>query len=292
MYEFLNNISYTQLNKYQKNKATWLENEKYSKSTKLTYWILMNKNICPIEVQKSKDLRDFTDEEIQEVLNGSKSNNIKTITSLKSIIHSYIKGNDKNRTCCDITATTNVEYQSLNEFYNMIDNLKCSDVDKMLLVLARYGVSNIDVSNIQWNDVDKYNMVIKFGKLNLPIDNKFLYYLDRAYNCNSYDYKTSTIEYIDYGYIIKVSNKSDKKQLNNNTISTRIHTTYKNNGIKRVSITNLNVYRQFDLLFDILKVKGKITYEDVRNVLSIFYEKHSLNKEQYLKERFTVLNEQ
>ncbi|OSA95710.1 UNVERIFIED_ORG: hypothetical protein B2H93_04630 [Clostridium botulinum] len=292
MYKILNNTSYTQLSEYQKNKATWLENKKYSKSTKLTYWTLINKNIYPTEVKKNKDLRDFTDEEIQEVLNNSKSNNMKTITSLRSVIHSYIKEYDKDRVYCGISVKADIDYQSLDEFYNMIDNLKCSDVDKMLLILARYGVSNKDISNIKWNDVDKYNMVIKFGKLNLPIDNKFLYYLDMAYNCNLYDYKTSTIEYIDYGYIIKVSNKSDKKQLNNNTISTRIHTTYKNSGIKRVSITNLNAYRQFDLLFDILKVKGKITYGDVRNILNIFYEKHSLNKEQYLKEKFTVLSKQ
>lgn len=292
MYEFLNNISYTQLNEYQKNKATWLENEKYSKSTKITYWILISKNICPIEIKTNKDLCDFTDKEIQEVLNSSESNSVKTITSLKSVIYNYIKFYDTTRVFDEVSVTTNIEYQSLDEFYKMIDNFKCSDVDKILLVLARYGVSGKYISSIKWNDIDKDKLIVKIGNINLPIDNKFLYYLDRAYNCNSYDYKTSTIEYTDYGYIIKASQKSNEKKLNNNTISTRIHATYKNNDIKRVSITNLNVYRQFDLLFDILKTKGRITYEDIRTVLNILCEKHSVAKEQYLKERFITLSEQ
>jgi len=148
-------------------------------------------------------LCDFTDEEIQEVLNNSESNSVKTVTSLKSVIYNYIKFYDTTRVFDEVSITTKIEYQSLNEFYKMIDNFKCSDVDKMILVLTRYGVSGKDISSIKWNDIDKGKMTIKISNINLPIDSNFLHYLDRAYNCNSYDYKTSTIEYIDYDYIIK-----------------------------------------------------------------------------------------
>jgi hypothetical protein len=136
MYEFLsNNITYNGLNKYQQSKVNWLQNNKeYSEATKITYWALINNHICYIEKEKDKDLYYFTNEEIEDMLN--KNNNMKTTSILKSIISNYTNKSLKN-----IKLKSDIQYKMIDEFYKFVENLKCSDIDKMILVLARYGVS-------------------------------------------------------------------------------------------------------------------------------------------------------
>lgn len=289
MYKFLNeNTSYNDLNLYQRYKADWLENNKeYSQATKRTYWVLINNNICSTEKILDKDLHVFSEENIKEVLN--RVDNMKTATILKSIISKYTNSN----LIRNIEIKSKIKYQSLGEFYEIIKNLKCSDVDKMILVLARYGVNTQDIVNIKWKQVSKDKLVLKLNdRIELPIDKRFIEYLDRAYKCTSYDYKTSTLNYIDKGYIIKVSDKTELDVLNRDSLYTRVKALSNNNGLARISLRELNSYRQYDLLFYIIKQKGEVKYDDVREVLKVLYGNSTKNKDQYLKERFEMISQQ
>lgn len=289
MYEFLGeDITINDLNLYQRHKADWLEkNKEYSKATKKTYWVLINNNICPKEREKNKDINDFSNKEIQEIMNGL--DNMKTATILKSIISKYINLESRG----NIKIKPNIKYQTLDKFYMVIKNLRCSDIDKMILILARYGVNTQDIGSIKWNQVNKNNMILKLNdKVGLSIDERFVKYLDRAYQCNSYDYKTSILNYIDKGYIIKVSDKTETDTLNRDSLYTRVHALSKNNGLAKISLRELNSYRQYDLLFDILKQKGKFNYNDVKEILIVLYGSSTKNKAQYLKERFEIISQQ
>lgn len=317
MYEFLGMDSENLLefmkrenhNTFQMHKIRWLEtNKEYSNATKRTYWVLMNRNVCPIEKKKHKDLYEFTNEEIEDIL--KKSNSIKTMTTLKSVILNYInwavekgykiKQNpdgtlDKSKYFKTFQAEPAIKYKTLDEFYEMIEKMKCSDIDKILLLLARYGVlgkGGEDIINLKWQDIDLENMIIHIGNnIKLPIDDRFLLYLERAKKCESYEYKTSTLKYIDYGYVLKVSDKSDNNTTNVNTLYTRGKAIFNNNGMDRIPFSYLVDWRMFDLLFDILKEKDEITYEDIKKVITTIKGKSTISQEQYLKERFTILSE-
>lgn len=318
MLEFLGksqlNLSYLRVNydEFQRKKINWLDsNKEYSQATKRTYWVLINNNVCPMEKKKNKDLYDFTNEEIEEIINQAESNNMKTMTILKSIIINYtdwaiengykLKENpddgslDKSKLFKSFRTQFVINYKTLDEFYEMLEKLKCSDVDKMMLVLARYGIAGKKLAymcNLKWEDVDKESMIVNIGNdIRLPIDERFITYLDRAHKCELYDYKTSTLKYIDYGYVMKVSDKSEDNIININTLCTRDYSIFKNNGMARISFGDFTTWRKFDLLFEISDNKGEITYDDVKNVLVILEGKYTNAKAQYLKERFVILKD-
>ncbi len=317
MLEFLGksqlNLSYLRENydKFQRRKIDWLDsNKEYSKATKRTYWVLINNNVCPIEKKKNKDLYDFNNEEIEEMMNQTESNNIKTITILKSIITNYnswaiengykLKENPdvsigKSKLFNSFRVQLEINYKTLDEFYKMIEDLKCSDIDKMLLVLARYGITGKELSllrELKWEQIDKENMIVDIGdNIKLRIDNRFVSYLERAYKCEEYEYQTSIIKYVDYGYVIKVSDKSEEHVIKYNTLNTRSYSIYKNNSIPRISFGDLVTWRMFDLLFEILEDKGEVTYDDIKNVITILKGNSTMAKAQYLKERFMILKD-
>lgn len=309
MYEFLGEeTTIDNLDKFQKNKVQWLQdNDQYSDVTKRTYWVIINNNIHYAEKEINRDLYDFTKDQITIAINSIIYTSLKTNTSLVSIVSNYINWAIENgyrkgeNPCKDIDKSEmqrshakmiKKTYITLEEFFELLNNLKCSDIDKMLLVLARYGVNTQTIGTIKWDFVDRDNMVLNLGNdIKLPIDEVFLTYLDKAYKCETYDYKTSTLKYVDYGYIIKVSDKAKNEILNMNTLYTRINSIFNNNGMKKISLIALYHSRQYDFLFDILEKNRKVTYEDVREVLGMFSEDTTASKAQYLKERFTMMSE-
>ncbi len=291
MYKFLGkdmDLYYSlKFDKFQRNKINWLEdNEKYSDATKRTYWVLINNNVHEIEKKKDKDLCDFNEQDVSEILNILETNNIKTRTILSSIISNYnswaikngisLKKNlcdsiDISKILCDFKVGFVIGYKTLDEFFEMIEGLKCSDVDKMILVLGRYNIVGKHGSyllNLKWIDIDKDNMIVNIeNNIKVPIDERFLIYLEKAYRCESYEYQTTVLKYIDYGYVIKVSDKSESQTVKYNTLSTRINSLFKNNNMVRISFAEMGTWRKFDFLLDILKKKGEVTYDDVKNVV-------------------------
>lgn len=288
MYEFFKgNITYNDLNEYQKIKADWLENTKrYSANTKEAYWSALNLYINNFELELNKELKNFTKEDILIVLDYISNNSLKSVKRSYDIINLYmnyiIKLDDNFKNPCDeidikeyINSKANKnKYQSLQEFYDFILGLNCSDVDRMILVLVRYGVDIDDIGLIKWTDIDKENMVIKINKenkqLSLPIDNLFIMMMDRAKQCFRYAPGQKTVEYIDYGYMIKASATVRWKNINGSNCRNIIGGICRRNNIDRISVPDLINFRKYDLLLKKYYNNKIIRLDDLREIIKLF----------------------
>jgi hypothetical protein len=96
VYEFIHlGLEYDDLDEFQKNKANWLEESRYSENTKKTYWQLIDGKVHRFEtVNGKKDLYDFNRQEIIQLVKKSsnntsqqiKSNNLKVIQRKLNIL--------------------------------------------------------------------------------------------------------------------------------------------------------------------------------------------------------------
>lgn len=293
MYDFLDEgKTYESLNEYQKCKADWLEemSHRYSNATKRTYWILLNTRINFIELNKQKELYNWTKEEIFQTIKDTTTTSETTKTILFSTISMYIswaceKGFCREGNPCDRINTTglfNVSeeakkqmYKTLQEFYEFIFGLNCSDVDRALLILLRYGVPIDNVGSIKWEDVDRENKILNVYRedkdpLRLPIDNLFIMIIDRAKSCDEYSPGQKKVVYVDYGYIVKATPIVRWQQMSAVDVYNKIGNLSKQNKINRISVPNLNMNRRLDLLFDIYKKNGVVTNINIDDVNEIY----------------------
>lgn len=333
MSEFLDDLNIKELNKYQKNKRNWLmeSEDRYDEITIKQYWnLLENNNINVIERARKKDLYDFTHSEIIEAINYAPTTKIGVKTSLFSAITKYEewacnRGFNHVGNPCDIISMKDIKinmtafklsYMKLDEFYGFLETLQCSDIDKIMLVLARYGVKIKDMPNLRWEDVDRdcKTLTISYKYNNpilLPVDDRFIEYVDKAKAENGYtkESKSSTTnnvkykntprvystEYVDLGYILKITDRmKDEGIMKDNSIRNRINEitkiqTLDGKYIKRPKVADYNDSRRYDLLFDILQRDGKVTRDAVKYVLSIFEEKVTISKVTTLKTNFELL---
>jgi integrase len=284
---FKGDITYNDLNKYQKIKADWLENTtRYASSTKEAYWLAFNLYINNFELELDKELRYFTKEDVIMILNHISNNSLKSVKRSYDIINlymNYISRTDDNfKNPCDeinikeyINSKANKnKYESLQDFYDFILGLNCSDVDRMILVLVRYGVDIDDIGLIKWADIDKDNMVITINKenkqLNLPIDNLFLLMVDKAKQCFRYAPGQKLVEYVDYGYVIKASATVRWKSTNGSNCRNVIGKISSRNNIDRISVPDLMNFRKYDLLLKKYYNEKIIRLEDLKNIIELF----------------------
>jgi len=304
MYDFFNeNIVYEELNQFQKNKADWLENtNRYAMNSKNAYWTFLNGYINDFEIDNGKDLMNFSKDELIDTLNNIPSEKYHIVLGILSVIKSYLGEkkiyNEIEINYCDEidfkkilkekTKTMNFLYQNLEEFYNFILEVNCSDVDKMMIILLRYGVDINNIGFIKWEDVDKENKILNVKNLQLPIDNIFLVMLNKAKECNEYSAGQKKVVYIDYGYIIKatptVKWKTASGLICHNKIG-QIERRIKNN---KISVGELNKSRRYDLLLKKNYENNIVTKSDLRKIIDIFEEDETESKVQNLKKNFEL----
>ena len=306
MYEFLaEDMTYEELNQFQKNKANWLEEtNRYSLNTKKSYWIFLNRYVNSFEIKNELDLMYFNKEEIISVLDSVTGNNLHTIAGIYSVINSYInqmvRYNDITNPCDEIdigkilvrkTKGINTRHETLQDFYNLVLDLNCSDVDKMILVLLRYGVDINDIGFIKWEDIDKENKILNIKNRNLqfPIDNIFLIMLDKAKECNLFMSGQKRVVYIDYGYVIKATATVKWKVISGNACHNKIGELSRRNNIKKLSVCELNKCRRHDLLLKKHYDKNTVTINDLKDVISIFEETITPSKVDSLKKNFELV---
>jgi len=313
MYGFLDeDMTYESLNEYQKRKADWLEEMtyRYSDTTRRTYWIVLNTRINFLEVDKQKDLYDWNKEEIVQTIKTTATTSESSKRVLFSTIYTYItwaceKGfNDKGNPCEDIDKTGLFDmsseakkqmYKTLQEFYEFIFGLNCSDVDRALLTLLRYGVPIDNVGTVRWEDVDRENKILNIYRedeelLKLPIDNLFIMIIDNAKKCNEYSPGQKKVVYVDYGYIIKATPTVKWKHISAEDVYNKIGNLSKANRINRISVPNLNISRKFDLLFEIYKKNGVVTNIDIEEVIMRVDGKSSVSKNTRVKRDFQLIS--
>lgn len=322
MYEFLdNNIkSYDDLNEFQKFKANWLEeSDYYSHSSKVNYWRLINGKVNKTEIIKGKDLFDFDKQEIIQLVKYLPTKSVTTKQQLYTAISKYmewasLKGYNYVGNPCDTITPTELftvnemafkeQYIEISDFINFIYDLDCSDVDRAMLTLLRYGVSIDDVGKVKWEDIsaDGKFLRVKHEKkdLELPIDGIFMMMMDKAKNCHYRDLykkkstmkeetKVKIISYRNSEYIIKPLESVEWDYMDGSTAYNRISVISKANKIQRISVPDLNSSRKYDLLFDIVEINNNINKKDIKHVLSIFDEVTE-SKATRLKRNFELLS--
>ena len=269
-------------NIYMKNKIEWLSgDETIGENTKITYFRLLNTHCKPIEEAKGKDVNKFTGDEIANTVRGCITNSNQTKRSLYSAISSYLnyctEQNIISFNPCDTIINSKELYQvnetvlreqymNLDEFYKWLDALDGDNVQKMSIILIRYGVPVKLTPQVRFDDVNEDTMTLDIldgdKVLMLPIDEEFIRRVKMCYNCDS-NYNDK--EYFNLGYILK---STRKKPLSTSSVYTMILNICERSNIPRVDISLLGKSRQLDMVFEVVKKNGEIYTEDVSNILN------------------------
>lgn len=321
MYEFLDmNLKYDTLDEFQKFKANWLEEaDYYSHNSKVGYWRILNAKVHGTEVIKGKDLFDFDKQEIIQLVKYLPAKSVTTKQQLYTAISKYMewacsKGYNYVGNPCDTIVPTELftvnemafkeQYIEISDFINFIYDLECSDVDRAMLTLLRYGVTIDEVGKIKWEDISADGKFLRVKHetkdLELPIDGIFMMMMDKAKNCHyrkwskdkpnmKAETEVKTISYRNSEYIVKPLETVEWDYMDGTTAYNRISVISKANKIQRISVPDLNNSRKYDLLFDIVEKNNNISKRDVKYVLSIFDEVTE-SKAVRLKNNFELLS--
>ena len=337
MSEFLNSLNTTRLNEYQIHKRNWLmESKDLSEITIQNYWTMLeNNSVNILELSKGRDLWTFSKPEIVEILNYAPTIQKSVKQSLNSVMSKYNQWAIERgfnltgeNSCTQITSSDikinkkafDMSYITLDEFYDFLDTLRGSYNEKLILIMARYGVKIKDIANVKWEDVNRENMslvILTEDKcLSLPIDSRFIEYVDKAKDENQYEVILErkvnndngfkiinyTVGYDDYGYIIKTTNmvKNTGNTVNVSTIRNRVNEMAKRGTVKdkegksknvaRPNIGDYNKSRRYDFLYEALNKNGVVTIEDVKDVIILFDGFVTEQKTYSLKNNFELLS--
>nr|DAQ97527.1 MAG TPA: tyrosine recombinase [Caudoviricetes sp.] len=293
-----------QLNKYQKNKLQWLYDSKYSYNSKLNFWKLFKRNVDFVELEKNKDVYDFDRQEIIDLIKNTPTTKVSTKLTIFSMISRYIdwavqRGFNYMGNPCDTinvhkildidTEVTKEQYKSLHDFYDWLGQLKrATPVDKMILLMLRYGidVKNIGEIKMQDMDIEKNILHCKNGdiEVSLPIDEEFIQMAIKSNECIESD----DVSYIVSDYIAKVQTNMQVPTLDKTVIYNRINVIFKRAEEKRISIPLLNLSRRYDILYNKYLLNGEVTIDDVKETLKIFNGKFTPNQALTLKRNFEL----
>lgn len=308
-----------EISEYEENKITWInddENNGYlSERTKITYLGVMNTHILDVEKMYNKDLRLFTSVEIQNLVKSAITNSVSTKRTIFAAINNYmvycVLRGFISYNPCDVIDTTNLfkvnikvhqkNYTTLDGFYEFLDNLDGSVIDKMMFLMCRYGINVNEMGTIRWDDVDLVNgkrikVMRKDQVIWLDIDDRFIDYVKRCKNCKEKvvmaagrrregDSKNvSHKEYYDYGYIIK-STVEGKEVVSPNSIYNSMAAICKINEISKIDVNLLSKARAYDYCLDLYAKKGILENKDLIAVLKHLSQTSTPNAASVLKKR-------
>ena len=302
--------NYKKLNRFYDNKINFIKERGYKEesSIKKYLYVILNENIVLAEKNKDKDLYDFSTSEIVDLINNTF---ITVKTGVKNqnfnIIKTYIDWAIERGLLvtginpCDSITDNDFKisekmaknyYQTLDEFYDWLKELKCSNVDKALITLVRYGVEIKETVKLQFKDINKEEKTIVIRNNNdvkfLPIDDRFIEVMEKSKYCSEYD-KTSYVQ--DNDYIVKQTRKGRSERPEINSIRNRFNIISVSNGIARINPTMLKDNREYDLLLEIAEQNGQLITKDFKDIIQIFNYKNItessiVNKSQILKRQF------
>lgn len=270
-------------NKYLLNKIEWLSESNLSEKTKITYYRLLQTNVLPVEKSFKKDLSRFSTYEIENLIKGIITNVEQTKRSTFSAVSSYLTWCVENDiisynptdNIADVKSlykvNTNIvkeKYKTLDEFYEWLDgDLSADDNMKLVLVLIRYGVPIKEISSVEWEDLDRENMmlnvIVRDKLLQLPVDKEFVNRINKAKKCDS---NFLDKEYKDIGFMIK---SLREKQLSTSGVYSLILKISEESKIDRIDVGFLGKNRRIDLIMEVLKTKGEVFTEDLEWCLGV-----------------------
>ena len=190
--------NYKKLNRFYDNKINFIKERGYKEesSIKKYLYVILNENIALAEKNKDKDLYDFSTSEIVDLINNTF---ITVKTGVKNqnfnIIKTYIDWAIERGLLvtginpCDSITDNDFKisekmaknyYQTLDEFYDWLKELKCSNVDKALITLVRYGVEIKETVKLQFKDINKEEKTIVIRNNNIFTIQRFYKFLKHS----------------------------------------------------------------------------------------------------------------
>lgn len=261
---------------YQISKLRYLNNTKFPERTKKAYWG-HSKKFHSAEKTYGRDLKNFTKAEIENVFRELVHLSPDTVKVIATFCNKYFeycvsKGEIEANPYTDIKIKElnfNISYQTLEEFYESIYELECTDVDRAMITLLRYGATTDNAGTIKWSDVDREKMVLNIHEkdkfLKLPITKQFLMIIDNAKKCTIGMLQGKETPYLEYGYIIKLLKPSDLGYMEVGDIHNKITNLYKQKKLKKINVKNLAKHRIYDLLFEKLEKNKKENIDNISN---------------------------
>lgn len=311
---------------YQIRKLEFLNESYHTESTMTSYWTLYMSNLHYDEVNKGKDLMDFSTEELK-ILLASCYGIDTTKASMGSFLSMYCRwaSSDKKR-LININPYTSIKMSKIKKnskrfleqriygqdmFFDlcekMIEKTKLPNV--IPFILARYGVAGErlhHMRHLKWTDIDDVNMQVHVKTddglkvlSSLPIDAKFLEWIKKAklYSESISDEDgtgKNIVRYEDYGYVLKKAmvDKNDTETVNKyNTVYNRGNSACSSIGIKRIAFKDLIRTRQLELLLQKRK-RRRLDTSDFKEMIELFSldeEFRTDNRAYTLKKRYEEL---
>lgn len=281
---------------YEINKNTFLTDIYDNIDTMKTSYNTLKKNVISIEKVKEKDLMNFSIEELINLMQTMSTPSVNTKERMYHLIDTYLdwcvskgyiglngmKGLSKDELCKVNKMMVNYKLISKQELFDLCEqSINTGEVTAMEcipLILARYGIVGEGLSrmiNLRYEeDINRDNMTVSIeenGNLLLfPIDDKFLYWVDRAHNVIT----DGKYEYIDEGKVIKVRSDYPNYEVDNNYVYNKVLTVFNLGILSRISFKSLEQSRKFDFLLD-LRNERVLTSEDFRMIATMFNPKAS-----------------
>lgn len=273
-----------------------------------------------MEIYKNRDLYDFSKEEIVELVKNiqTKSHNTKVV--LFSTISRYMewvykKGIKIGNNPCDTIVPTELftvnelafkeQYIEISDFINFVYDLDCSDVDRAMLTLLRYGVKIDDVGKVKWDDISADGKFLRIQHKNkdleLPIDGIFMMMMDKAKNCHYRDLykkkstmkeesKVKIVSYRNSEYIVKPLENVEWDYMDGRTVYNRIQRISASNKNQIISVPDLNSSRKCDFLFKILDENREVNTKDMDKILLKFEGVANASRRNTLRKEFEKIS--
>ncbi|WP_195618867.1 hypothetical protein [Clostridium paraputrificum] len=282
-----------------KTKLTYLNIAYKAESTQYTFWRLYIKHIHKVEILFGKDLAYFKDDELETLINKCFNLSEGTRNAMTTFINSYlswsstvsnsrisgtkIQSNTNNHTNRRLLKKNLI---GLDSFYSMLEEAEKTEVKKdkdsdviqlhliLPILLFRYGIIGDKASwaiNVKYRDVDFDNKCVNIvdentGELttSIPIDDRFLKYIDDAYNKKAEQGSVSDDDFI-------LTSAKGNKPLLSTGVYNKVKVFCNALDIDRISPTDLKKSRQLDLMMYCRLKKEALFTSDVQKIAKTLY---------------------
>lgn len=311
------------MKKYLEQKMVFMK-EYYSDAeeiTKNTYTDCYKTHVAPLEIYKGRDLFDFNEDDIREVFISMNTTSLNVKRMLYMFIDNYFAWADSKG--MNVTHTNPLQTLDRDELFSL--NMKafkrqfltldetyelCEKAiengsnyqECIVILLARYGIEGKgleDLLGVKWSDVDAERMKIKLvdeeaGEIReLDIDERLIKWIELAKETTV---STTNVEvlYEDNGYIIKTQYKPTNKSEDifqpekRSKIYIRVRNVCNKADTQLVSIKNLVISREFDLIDKVNEMQGYVKATDIQYIHKLFYPNASYSSYYFVLEKYEL----
>ena len=281
---------------FEINKNTFITSIYDNEQTMKTSYNALKKNVVSMELVKNKDLMNFSIEELINLMNTMPTSSVNTKERVYHLIDTYLdwcvskgyiglnglKGLSKEELCKVNKMMVNYKLMSKEELFKLcelsINTGEVTVMEVIPLILSRYGILGEKLSrmiNLRWSDINRENKTVTIEEngnvLLFPIDEDFLYWIDRAYETKSH----GEYEYVDDGKVIKIRSDYPNYTIDNNYIYNKVITVFNLGILPRISFKSLELSAKFDFLLS-QRAERVLTADEFRMIVNMFKPNSSL----------------